>query len=701
MKKKIKTKYKLIVFSVLLCCISIFVYVVGNIMDKTPTIIKLEANTSNVQVYKYSIDFEDCRYIGNSYTISADRALSGEKSSKVMGNNYSSAILIPVPTNDSDEMSDVDIRLWISPTTNVINALWVFSIVDQNNNQVHWDGFVINGESFGIDNWYSFSHRFEFPQKFVNTGYSIKAYLCNQDSANAVIYLDDVYISLRDQDVESPRSKLIDFEDYNDKSISSKYAKSGFYSTSAKGKDGFSSDVRIPLKELKISNIHSIEISFNYLSETDVLDAVFIVSICDPSHKDLLWQGVDLSKAKFEPKVWEMANVRVLIPDELAKPENYIKISVWNRSDQQVFIDDIYVVVREKTLATDSVQTSFNMITEKKFQPKANHPPYNVKFVELVEFNSVGAANLNKVFTQNSRVLIGKFDDTQAKDQLFFSNSEGHNLLYFKNDNVEINKVKFEPSLKNNTLFFADEGQLFTCDLTENKLTHYLYNKQKYIFYSVGEIKQVDGNKISAIIYNQDKTISVFQNDGNVLTYESRNGNYINVSTNKVASPRQSNLKLQKADFFNTKHQDVLLIYLENDINKYIFLSYNASTKNWKMSANNNNKSVQSYDKLDFVSEYFVIDFNDTPKSQLLQFNKNIRFDLKLIDFNKITYNILFNLEFKGFPKKQNPKYYEVSKIVCGDFVGDKGTDIIIFQDNNSKIDWLTQKTEIYSFIGL
>ena len=63
-----------------------------------------------------------------------------------------------------------------------------------------------------------------------------------------------------------------------------------------------------------------------------------------------------------------------------------------------------------------------------------------------------------------------------------------------------------------------------------------------------------------------------------------------------------------------------------------------------------------------------------------------------------MTYNILFNVEFKGFPKKQNPKYYEVSKIICGDFSGDGCSEIIIFQDNISKVDWLTQKTEMYSF---
>lgn len=63
-----------------------------------------------------------------------------------------------------------------------------------------------------------------------------------------------------------------------------------------------------------------------------------------------------------------------------------------------------------------------------------------------------------------------------------------------------------------------------------------------------------------------------------------------------------------------------------------------------------------------------------------------------------MTYNIVCNIEFKGFKKKQNPKYYEISRIISGNFVGDAKSEIIIFQDNVSKVDWLTQKTEMYSF---
>jgi hypothetical protein len=93
-----------------------------------------------------------------------------------------------------------------------------------------------------------------------------------------------------------------------------------------------------------------------------------------------------------------------------------------------------------------------------------------------------------------------------------------------------------------------------------------------------------------------------------------------------------------------------------------------------------------------------VIKDDNSAQNKLLQFNRNLRFDLKVISFDFMTYNILYNINFRGFTAKQNPKYYEYTKIICGDFCGDSKSEIIIFQDNINRVDWLTQKTEIYSF---
>ncbi|HNQ67934.1 MAG TPA: hypothetical protein PKN32_06130 [Bacteroidales bacterium] len=675
--------------------LSLGVYFIGKNLNK-PSDNKVPLLMNQQDEFQFLIDFESYNYLNANCVFSKERALSGKHSGISDKNNpYGAAITIPIPTNDTSEIEDVIIRFWINPTSSIVDAVWVFTVIDQNNNQLYWEGFVVKGDSFAADNWYSFIHSFKLPKKFINSGLLIKTYLWNKDTKSSSLYLDDVSISLKNSNSEEGlRTKLIDFENINSKQISSKYAKSGFYSTFAKGKDGFSESIIFPLSELDISNLHSISFSFSYLSETKDMDAVFVISICDSLHKDLLWQGVDLSKASFEEKKWEIANGSVIISPEIAKNENFLKIYLWNRNDNQVYIDDVYLVIKENDSSNDSVLPAFNMIKEKKFQAKANHPPYETKYIFCNTCQEKNAGELNKLFTKNSRILVDKFDSSLSKDQIFFNSSNELGFAYIDNKNVKFIKPKFSTQPGNNAIFYSDEGYLFSSVPNGEKINMYRYDKITQEFVLKRQFEYRNSGKISYIVLNPDNSLSVFENDGNIATYNEQN---VFIAKTKLFNPKTGNLKVIKTNFFN-EIKEVLVIYIENSINKYVFLNYDKASKSWTKSTNYKNSSVQAYDKLDFISEYYVIKDDNSAQNKLLQFNRNLRFDLKVISFDFMTYNILYNIDFRGFAAKQNPKYYEYTKIICGDFCGDSKSEIIIFQDNINRVDWLTQKTEIYSF---
>ncbi len=698
--KKIKSgRTFLIIFSIIFIVITLFIFFIGKKLDTPPKVSAVE-DIQVVNDFKYFIDFETDKYLGPNSLLTSTKALSGKQCGLIDKNGkYGPAVIIPVPTNDTSEISDIIVKFWLNPSTPGIDVAMAFSIVDQNNNQVHWEGYPVKGNSFAIDNWYSFTCRFKYPKEFINTTYSLKLYLMSNNKDYTPVYIDDVSVSLKENaDNGSPRSKLIDFEESNDKRISSKYAKSGYYSTYAKGENGFSESVIIPFKDLDISNINSVSLSFNYLSETSDLNAVFVVSVCDSTSKDLLWQGIDLSKADFKEKVWETANGSILIPEEIAKPENSLKIYLWNRNENQVFLDDVYIVIKENSKTNDSVQPAFDLIGQKKFQPGANRPPYNSYVVNLQKADAESVVSLNKIFTRKSRILTGKFDESTGKDQIFYEESGKYNILYLENGSVVSKEVSFHPAISKDSRLFADKEFLFSINPVDGLICVHKYQANQNKFIETGRIKCSGVDKVIAVTANPDNSFSVFENDGNILTYALKSGSYAQVSGNKPVNPYQGNLKFLKADFFGINKEDVLLIYLEKSQDKYVLLTYNAGIKGWALSDKYKGNSVQSYDQLDFASDYSVIDYDKTGEKELLQLNKTKRFDLRIINFDIMTYNILFNVEFKGFPKKQNPKYYEVSKIICGDFSGDGCSEIIIFQDNISKVDWLTQKTEMYSF---
>lgn len=684
-----------VLFVIAFLFLSVSLYFLGKYFDKTPKRLN-PIEFVQEEKFQYLVDFETYNNINSNCILSKDRAFSGKHSGISDKNNpYGPSITISIPTNDTTEIENVNVRFWMSPNSSVVDAVWVFTIVDQNNNQLHWDGLPIKGDTFADNNWYSYAHSFNIPKKFINTGLSIKMYLWNKASKVSSIYFDDVSISLKSINYEEGlRTKLIDFESSNGKKISSKYAKSGFYSTYAKGKDSFSESIIFPLDELEISNLHSISFSFSYLSESKDMDAVFVISICDSTHKDLLWQGVDLSKASFKEKTWETANGNVIIAPEIAKEENFLKIYLWNRNDNQVFIDDVYLVIKENDLSHDTVLPAFNMMKEKKFQPKANHPPYDIKYIYCNSCKQKEAIVLNKIFTKNSRLLVDRFDKESSKDQIFYSTSNDCGLVFFEDANITINNSCLSEKPNGNTVFYADEGYLFSCLMNTGKINMYRFDKNTEKFELVREIDFQNSKNISSVLCNSDNTVSVFENNGDIYTVDEQE---LVISHSKPINHKRGNVKILKADFFN-RNNEVLIIYVDNEDNKYAFLNYDRNSKNWHVSSDYKNSGIQTCDKLDFISDYYIIKDDNSGRDKLLQFNRNLRFDLKVVNFEFLTYNILYNIDFKGFPAKQNPKYYEYSKIICGDFCGDSKSEIIIFQDNINRVDWLTQKTEIYSF---
>lgn len=677
---------------------SAIVFLLGKHLDKAPVIV--DNTTSEYRdVYNYLIDFETLDFVSLQPNITSERALSGSYSGFVKGySNYSPAAVVPIPSNDSTEITGVNVGFWLSPSSTSINAALVFSVLDQNNNQVFWDYAAIEGNNLSNGNWYNYNERFILPGKFVNSDFTAKIYLWNKDKSNTVVFVDDLSVNFNESNIAvKPRTKLIDFENNSENKISSKYAKSGFYSSFAKGKDDFSSNVIIPLSDLNVANLNSISYSFNYLSETANLDAVFTVSICDKNDNELVWNGVELSDAEFSPKIWETANGSLVIPRELLDKGDYIRLRLLNRNDNIVYVDDIYVVVKEKSLTSDSIQPAHNMMKNPVFEPQVNQPPYD--FINLIKLDVVPDSDfpLNNIFTKNAKVLIGNFSSATNHQQLLTVKSDASYLLSFDKHNFKSEKVTFNPAIPKNSFLFADKSRVFVFDPAVGNIRIYFYS-DKSEFVSKYNITTNKLKAVENIVSVDGKDFSVIEENGIITTFTLTNEKYNQYVTSKPFSPENNNLKTFIAPFFAKNKYELLCIYLENTNCKYVFLEYNSTSKTWDLSSKHSNKLLPSVDKIDFMSDYFLVDYNNDGLSELLQFSRNKKFSLKLISFDLMTYEILYNVNFVGFPKKQDPKYYEVTRFISANLVGDDCSEVVIFQDNINKVDWLTQKTEIYSF---
>ncbi|MDD2385809.1 MAG: hypothetical protein PHP52_03400 [Bacteroidales bacterium] len=697
---KIKKKNLLIILSIIaFLVVSALVYYIGKTLNNKPIIVQNKIIKAE-DIYNYTLDFESTKYLGPSSKLSKNNSLSGESSGIAdTYQSFSPAAIIPIPTNDSTKLSDVNIKFWVSPSSTVINATLIFSIIDQNQNQIHWEGYNIGGDNYHKDNWYSFQNNFSFPKQLTSTSNSLKVYLWNLDKDGNTIYIDDLSISFDENYIpEKARSKFIDFEKHDNNAISSKYSKSGFYSTYAKGKDAFSTSIIIPMSEIKYNNLESIAYSFHYLCEKPQIDAAFVVFVCDSLGNDVYWNSTHLSFENHPTKVWEIGNGNVFIPKEALISSNNIKIYLWNRNDNTIYMDDVYIVIKEKDNSKEiQTQQAFDFLSEKKFEKKINHPPYDFKYANLIQTDNKNIAELNKTFTRATKVIVGRFNKNKKKDMILAFYNGNQTLISFNEIGIISENVKFKPELPLNFNAFTDQETVFISDLNKNIVLHYEYNLNSKTFELITQVNIDNTRAIAGICTNNDKTISIFSNNGNVSTYQQNQNEYKLLSTKNLLKIELGNLKFFKGNFLDN-NQQVLLFFIQNKQDKYQLFEYQNSTQSWILSPLHSNKSSQSFDKLEFLNDYYVFNYDNKSPIKLLEFSKTKKFELKLLSFNKMSYEILYNIDFKGYPNKQNPKYYEISKIITGDFIGDKKTEIIVFQDNLEKIEWLTQKVEIYSF---
>lgn len=703
--KRMKKNKKIKVFFVVFAVFATLIYFTGkHLYQKHKIDKKYEVDvyeSSKNENYRYLIDFESSDYLKTTDELTKEKSLSGYYSSKInIHSNFSSTIEIPVPTNDREKLTETNIKFWLNPTTKNIKASFVLSIFDSENNQIHWDAYKIEKKQLTPDIWYAFKHKFKIPSAYVDKRNTIRLYLWSHDNNKYPVHMDDVVILFNEKlTYEKPRTILIDFEEISDNRISSKYAKEGFYSTFANGEDSFSASSTIPFSDIKTDNIQSIAYRFHFLSEAKFTDAVFVAEIIDEEGNNLLWHGTHINKEDFEVKEWEIFNGEIVINEKLAKPENSLKFYLWNRYKSTVYLDNIYVVIKETGYLDPDERAICDFTKNPEFVPKKNHPPY--KFKNLYKQTIKSKINLSSIFLKNDNLLAGNFDEDYNTDQILLIRNNSHKIVYFENIVVTDKPVSFNPKLPKKYNIFECKGKVYVYDKSKRKIIGYQLDSKSYRFNSFAKSESLNiSDNIIEVFTIGNNIISAIGSKGYTYNLKIHNEKLQLESIQKLVNPNNTNINIKafKGIFFYKQSRELLMIYLQESKSKYEFFTYNQNNHLWKPSPNHTNKSIESFDKLDYFNTFWVGNFYQDQKDQMLMLNLSERFDLKMLEFNKLSYNIRFNIDFKGFTGNQNPKFYEIRHILCGNFIDNNKTDILIFQDNHKTVSGFNQKTEIYSF---
>ncbi len=409
-------------------------------------------------------------------------------------------------------------------------------------------------------------------------------------------------------------------------------------------------------------------------------NVVLTGSISNSKNETVFWDGKSTERMDLPANTWTKINALYNFPVEKLSAEDVLQINIWNKGKTDVIVDDLEIVYGESAERRgDYSGIDANLFYENRFLSSRNKPPFPTvcfKKQELHNNDSIELITGNNIFdfSEDAEYLVGDFiEDKQNLDE----------LLYIKNGK---------------TLFFLrynPENQSFKVCHKMNLLTYPVWDKSAEKF--AGDFNS-DGTSDVLIKYAKNWFIFEFKNDKwNLLS----KGDFkkLNITWTKPDNrPFVSNL-------FSGNKNDALVML---DSTYFYTLQFNKNSGVLEETK----ATFQAADSGLFNSKTLIYqgDFTGRGRQELLKYNTEWRFDLKLMEKDAFGYLIISTIDFTGYKNDYNPKYYEFLRIIPGKFTSSKKTSIITVMRNcadndfNGKdckfienLDYLPNSTQLYT----
>ena len=328
--------------------------------------------------------------------------------------------------------------------------------------------------------------------------------------------------------------------------------------------------------------------------------------------------------------------------------------------------------------------------TENEFFQKHKWTKINALFKLPVEkFNAedvLGVSVWNK----------GKTDVIVDDIEIVYGEAPERKGLESRVDPISIYEKRFVPE-KNRppfqTIYFEKQeiNNNNRCSITPLNKSNVIDNFSPKDAFLVGDFIR-DKNNLDEIICLKEKSRGMF-------SYSKEKKQFIKHWENTLVSDPlwNSNTNAYSGDFNSDGKTDVLLVDKKTNIWKVL----NFNGKNWVIISEGKDPKKEWISNKK-ITDATVINKNDTlfagnfipGKQTYLKLNTDWRFDLKLIEKEESGCRIIGNVDFKGYPKDYNPKYFEFIKMIPGNFLSKEETAIIIVMCNCVDADFSGRKCD-------
>ena len=513
-------------------------------------------------------------------------------------------------------------------------------------------------------------------------------------------------------------------------------AHSGKYSAKAFGKNSFSVNVVRTAGEIGLENLNAIAMSaWVYVFPTDnEVNGSLVFAANNSVGVNICWKGVHFTGPMIPKEQWTKVSAYFNLSDVRLRPDDNIQLYFWNNSSTDLLVDDFYYVFgAPRDRMGDSARV--DMTKEEGYRSQFNYPPFQLMMLQKQDIRNGDGVFLIRndnlkagEITPADKVIPGNFITAKgALQSMLVIKPDGKPELYhYCQTNSQFEEITLDcpvdlyPILQGFTLekgsFLPNSGdQLFVAGSKGMALLEFettsgpcskngsaarvnsLWRSDEPILAGVGlqNDRQLTSGDLSG---DRVDELLLFDKEGSwkILRFSptgSSAGEWKVVTTGEEYKVREWNtgvveFKATAAPYLSAFSQDIILSVfrdLKTGKNSYTLLRYLPADRKFVKVFPDRQRSVGltiGIDTLKPTDQLMPGHFQPGKPLSFFRYNRDWRYDLKDIQFNDSTFQILASVDFKGYNGDNNPKYYEILKLHTGNWIDPTVTSVLVIARN-------------------
>ncbi len=298
--------------------------------------------------WDYLIDFDSKPNLYSNDVLTDENARSGKYSSAINQNTgYSSIINLPIPTNDSLKLNEINFKFWLYPIKNSIDVSFIYSIFDPKQEQLFWGRLKINENNISNDVWHTYTTNFKIPGHLVDSLNVLRIYLQNH-KLELPLLIDDITVSFSEEiKYKRPRTFYFDLGNNNIGENMKIFFENPNFEIVAAGSKTISEKIIIPFSKIDTCEIQLLELRAKLIADNYDINAVFVSEIIDSENNLLLKHITEVKMNQGNLSLKAGIQAEISIPDSLLKEENSIAFYIINYNNNVVRLNELYLVFKE------------------------------------------------------------------------------------------------------------------------------------------------------------------------------------------------------------------------------------------------------------------------------------------------------------------------------------------------------------------